>query len=43
MIQHADRLLHREGRMIAGVEAMGEAVPSWQSEIVELPLDLDSL
>lgn len=43
MIRHADQLLRREGRMIAGVEAMGEARPSWLSEIVELPLDLDLL
>ncbi|HEY4265140.1 MAG TPA: protein-tyrosine phosphatase family protein [Micropepsaceae bacterium] len=43
MIRHADRLLGREGRMIAGVEAMGEGRPNWQSEIVELPLDLDLL
>jgi len=43
MIQHADQLLSREGRMIAAVEAMGEARPCWQGEVVELPLDLDSL
>jgi len=41
MISHADRLLSREGRMIGAVEAMGEARPSWQGEVVELPLDLD--
>jgi predicted protein tyrosine phosphatase len=42
MIQHADALLSRDGRMIAAVEAMGEAKPCWQGEVVELPLDLDS-
>ena len=41
MIQHADQLLSREGRMIDAVEAMGEARPSWQGEVVELPLELD--
>jgi predicted protein tyrosine phosphatase len=40
MIQHADQLLSREGRMIQAVEAMGEARPSWQGEVVELPLHL---
>jgi predicted protein tyrosine phosphatase len=43
MISHADRLLAREGRMIAAVEAMGEASPCWQGEVVELSLDLDSM
>ena len=43
MIRHADRLLAREGRMIAAVEAMGEARPAWEAEIVELPLTLDEL
>jgi predicted protein tyrosine phosphatase len=43
MIRHADQLLGREGRMIAAVQAMGEARPSWQGEVVELPLDLDSM
>jgi predicted protein tyrosine phosphatase len=43
MIRHADQLLCRDGRMIAAVEAMGEARPSWQGEIVELPLDLELL
>jgi predicted protein tyrosine phosphatase len=42
MIQHADQLLAREGRMIAAVNAMGEARPSGQGEVVELPLELDS-
>ena len=43
MIRHADQLLSRGGRMIAAVDAMGEARPSWQGEVVELPLDLDLL
>ena len=43
MIQHADQLLSREGRMIAAVDAMGEARPCGQGEVVELPLELDSM
>jgi predicted protein tyrosine phosphatase len=43
MIRHADLLLGREGRMIAAVEAMGEARPVWEGEVVELPLRLDEL
>ena len=43
LIQHADRLLSRKGRMIDAVEAMGEARPSLQGEVVELPLALDSM
>jgi predicted protein tyrosine phosphatase len=43
MIRHADLLLGRGGRMIAAVEAMGEARPVWEGEIVELPLSLDEL
>jgi predicted protein tyrosine phosphatase len=41
MIRHADALLGREGRMIAAVEAMGEARSVWEGEIVELALDGD--
>lgn len=40
MIRHADMLMGREGRMVAAVEAMGEARQVWQGEIVELPLSL---
>jgi predicted protein tyrosine phosphatase len=43
MIRHADVLLGREGRMISAVEAMGEARPVWEAEVVELPLSLDEL
>ena len=43
MFRHADRLLGREGRMIAAMEAMGEGQPVWEGEVVEMPLDLDEL
>jgi predicted protein tyrosine phosphatase len=43
MIRHADQILGRGGRMIDAVAAMGEARPSWQGEVVELPLGLDIL
>ena len=43
MIHHADALLGREGRMIAAVEAMGDAEIVWQADVVELPLTLDEL
>ena len=43
IIRHADALLGREGRMIAAVEAMGEARPVWEAGVVELPLSLDEL
>ena len=36
MIRHADRLLGREGRMIAAVEAMGDARVVWDAEVVEM-------
>jgi hypothetical protein len=29
--------------MIAAVEAMGEARPAWEGEVVELPLGLEEL
>lgn len=38
MIRHADRFLGREGRMIAAVEAMGEARIVWETEVVEMRL-----
>jgi len=41
MIRHADRFLEREGRMIASVEAMGEARVVWETEVVEVPLLAD--
>jgi predicted protein tyrosine phosphatase len=43
MIRHADQLLGRDGRMVTAVDAMGEARPSWQGAIVELPIDLELL
>ncbi|HEX3486374.1 MAG TPA: hypothetical protein VHT51_15020 [Micropepsaceae bacterium] len=43
MIRHADQLLARQGRMVTAVEAMGAPRPSWQGEVVELPLALDAL
>ena len=43
MIRHADTLLNREGRMIAAVEAMSQARPVSEGEVVELPLSLDEL
>jgi predicted protein tyrosine phosphatase len=43
MIRHADQLLSRQGRMVSAVVAMGDGRPSWQGEVVELPLDLDLL
>jgi predicted protein tyrosine phosphatase len=43
MILHADTLMGRERRMIAAVEAMGEARPAWEGELVELPLALEEL
>ena len=42
MIRHADELLARDGRMIAAVEAMGEARIVWEAEIVELMLRSES-
>jgi predicted protein tyrosine phosphatase len=42
LIRHGDLLLGRDGRMIAAVEAMGEA-SAVEGEVVELPLALDEL
>ena len=42
MIRHADELLERNGRMIAAVEAMGEARIVWEADIVELMLRPES-
>jgi len=42
MIQHADRLLARDGRMIAAVESMGEARVVWEADVVELKLTPES-
>ena len=36
MIRHADQILGREGRMIAAVEAMGEARIVWETEVVDM-------
>lgn len=38
MVRHADQILGREGRMIAGVEAMGEGRIVWDAEVVEIRL-----
>jgi predicted protein tyrosine phosphatase len=43
MIRHADRILDREGRMIAAVEAMGEARVIWDAEVVEMRLLAEDL
>jgi len=43
MIRHADQILSRQGRMIAAVDAMGVPRPSWQGEVVALPLALEAL
>ncbi len=43
MIQHADALMGRKGRMVEAVEAMGPARIVWEGEVVELPLSLDEL
>ena len=43
MIRYADALLSREGRMIAAVDALGQARPAWEGELVELPLTLEEL
>jgi predicted protein tyrosine phosphatase len=43
IVRHADAALGREGRMIAAVEAMGEARIVLEGEVVELPLSLDEL
>jgi predicted protein tyrosine phosphatase len=36
MIRHADQILGREGRMIAAVEAMGDARIVWDADVVEI-------
>src|SRR5258706_2289705 len=43
LIRHADLLLDRNGRMIAALEAMGEARAVVEGEVVELTLTLDQL
>ena len=43
LIEHADALLARNGRLVAAVEAMGPARVVWEGEIVELPLSLEEL
>lgn len=43
MIQYADVLMGREGRLIDAVEAMGPARVVWEGELVELPLSLEEL
>jgi predicted protein tyrosine phosphatase len=43
MIRHADAFLGRDGRMIAAVEAMGEATIVWETEVVEMRLLAEEL
>jgi predicted protein tyrosine phosphatase len=43
LIRHADLLLGRDGRMIAAVDMMGEALAVSEGEVVELPITLDEL
>jgi predicted protein tyrosine phosphatase len=43
MVSHADRLLGRDGRMIAAVESMPPAEPAWEGRVVELPITLAGL
>ena len=43
MIRHADRLLEREGRMVAAVQAMGEARIVWDADVVEMRLRAEDL
>lgn len=41
MVQHADHLLARHGRMISAIESMRPPVPSIEGEVVEIPLRLE--
>jgi predicted protein tyrosine phosphatase len=41
MVRHADQILAREGRMIAAVEAMGEARLVWEADVVQMRLLAD--
>jgi len=43
MIRHADQILGREGRMVAAVEAMGEARIVWETEVVDIKVLADEL
>lgn len=43
LVRHADALLGRGGRMIAGVEAMGPARGIWEGEVFDVPLTLAEL
>ena len=38
MVRHADRLLKREGRMMAAVEALGPGRACWEGELFSIPL-----
>jgi predicted protein tyrosine phosphatase len=38
MIDHADFLLAREGRMVSAIQSMPRAVPALEGEVVEIPL-----
>lgn len=39
IVQHADRMLKREGRMIRAVELLGPAQVVWEGELFGLPLN----
>lgn len=41
MVRHADNLLHRKGRMIDAVEAMGPARTAWEGVTFSLPARLE--
>ena len=43
MIRHADQILGREGRMIAAVEAMGDARVVWDADVVEMTVLAEDL
>ncbi len=43
MVRHADQLLGREGRMIAAVEAMGDARIVWDADVVEITVLAEDL
>jgi len=39
LVDHADRILGRRGRMVAAVEALGPGVPSLEGEPFRLDLE----
>ncbi|MAM95493.1 MAG: tyrosine protein phosphatase [Parvibaculum sp.] len=38
MVRHADRLLKRDGRMMAAIEALGPGRACWEGELFAIPL-----